>query len=137
MSTLTVTNVKATNIQDSAGANSSTPANLKSGGAKAWIDFTGTGTVATNSSFNVSGLTDLGTGQYLVTFTTAFATNEYVVSVCASDQVRDITTAQSSSSWVNQTEGYSPSTTSVFINLSNGAAYSDRSYASVICCGDQ
>lgn len=137
MSTINATTVQATNIQDTAGANSSTTAQLTSGRIKAWIDFTGTGTVADNDSFNVSGLTDLGTGQYLVTFITAFATNQYAVSVCASDQSRDITTTQAGTSWSNQTEGYSPKTTSVFINLSNGSAYSDRSYASVICCGDQ
>jgi len=137
MSTLTVTNAQVTTLKSADGSNGSTPANLLSGSVKCWVDFTGTGTAAVNDSFNQSGFSDLGTGQYLITFATAFTNNTYGVSVCASDQARDLTAAQSSSAWCNQTEGYSPKTTSVYINLSNGAAFSDRSYASIICCGDQ
>lgn len=77
MSTLTVTNVKATNIQDSAGANSSTPANLKSGGAKAWCEFNGTGTPAPRASFNVASITDVLGGEYDVNFTTDFSSALY------------------------------------------------------------
>ena len=42
-----------------------------SGSAKAWIEFNGTGTVATSDSFNISGLfDDGGSGLYSTTFTT-------------------------------------------------------------------
>ena len=42
-----------------------------SGSAKAWIEFNGTGTVATSDSLNISGLFDDGdTGKYSTTFTT-------------------------------------------------------------------
>lgn len=34
------------------------------GSAKAWINFNGTGTIATRDSFNVSSITDNGTGRY-------------------------------------------------------------------------
>ena len=36
--------------------------------AKAWVTFRGTGTVAISSAFNVSSITDNGTGDYLVNF---------------------------------------------------------------------
>jgi len=39
--------------------------------AKAWVNFNGTGTIAIRSSFNVSSLTDGGTGTYTVNLTTA------------------------------------------------------------------
>jgi len=39
--------------------------------AKAWVNFNGTGTVAIRASFNVSSITDNGTGDYTVNFTTA------------------------------------------------------------------
>ena len=38
---------------------------------KAWVNFNGTGTVAIRGSYNVSSVTDNGTGQYTVNFTTA------------------------------------------------------------------
>jgi len=41
------------------------------GSAKAWVNFNGTGTVAIRDSFNVSSITDNGTGDYTVNFTTA------------------------------------------------------------------
>ena len=46
---------------------------LVHGSAKAWVNFDGTGTIAARDSFNVSSLTDNGTGDYDVNFTNAFA----------------------------------------------------------------
>jgi hypothetical protein len=45
--------------------------NGMNGVAKAWVNFNGTGTVAIRSSFNVSSITDNGTGDYTINFTTA------------------------------------------------------------------
>ena len=39
--------------------------------ARAWVNFNGTGTVAIRGSGNVSSITDNGTGDYTVNFTTA------------------------------------------------------------------
>jgi hypothetical protein len=39
--------------------------------ARAWVNFNGTGTVAIRDSGNVSSITDNGTGDYTVNFTTA------------------------------------------------------------------
>jgi hypothetical protein len=47
------------------------------GSAKAWVNFNGTGTVAMRSNFNVTSITDLGTGAYAVNFTTAMADANY------------------------------------------------------------
>ena len=44
---------------------------VTNGSAKAWVNFNGTGTVAIRESFNVASLTDNGTGDYTVNFTTA------------------------------------------------------------------
>ena len=44
---------------------------------RAWVNFDGTGTVAIRASFNVSSITDNGTGQYTVNFTNAFADANY------------------------------------------------------------
>jgi hypothetical protein len=45
--------------------------NGMTGIAKAWVNFNGSGTVAIRDSFNVSSITDNGTGYYTVNFTTA------------------------------------------------------------------
>ncbi len=38
---------------------------------KAWVNFNGTGTVAIRAAYNVSSITDNGTGDYTVNFATA------------------------------------------------------------------
>lgn len=51
---------------------------------RAWVNFNGTGTVAIRASFNVSSITDNGTGDYTVNFTTAFADINYnAVTTCS------------------------------------------------------
>ena len=44
---------------------------------KAWVNFNGTGTVAIRASYNVSSITDNGTGDYTVNFTTALPDSNY------------------------------------------------------------
>ena len=63
MSTLKVTNIQATG---------ETASRAVSGVAAAWVNFNGSGTIATRTSLNVSGLTDNGTGDYSVSLSTAF-----------------------------------------------------------------
>ena len=45
--------------------------------ALAWVNFNGTGTVAIRSSYNVSSITDNGTGNYTINFTNALADANY------------------------------------------------------------
>jgi hypothetical protein len=60
-------------IQDSAGTQIGTF-------CRAWVNFNGTGTVAIRASFNVSSITDNGTGDYTVNFTTAMPDANYAYS---------------------------------------------------------
>jgi len=48
-------------------------------GCRAWVNFNGTGTVAIRASGNVSSITDNGTGDYTVNFTTAMTDANYCV----------------------------------------------------------
>lgn len=48
-------------------------------GCRAWVSFNGTGTVAINASGNVSSITDNGTGDYTINFTTAMPDANYCV----------------------------------------------------------
>jgi hypothetical protein len=52
--------------------------------ALAWVNFNGTGTVAIRSSYNVSSITDNGTGDYTVNFTTATSDANYVMNATVS-----------------------------------------------------
>ena len=56
--------------------------------ARAWVNFNGTGTVAIRASGNVSSITDNGTGDYTVNFTTAMPDANYAV-VASTDDVID------------------------------------------------
>ena len=68
MSTLTVSNIKATG---------ETASRAVSGVAAAWVNFNGTGTIAARDSFNVASLTDNATGDTTVNFTTVMANANY------------------------------------------------------------
>ena len=69
------------------GSDGTSPVTLtKQSAAKAWINFNGTGTVATRDSFNISSITDGGTSDYTTTVTSAFNNNDYsIVGNCCPD----------------------------------------------------
>lgn len=54
--------------------------------AKAWANINGTGTISIRGSYNVSSLTDVGTGSYKVNFSTVMTDNNYV-GFCAGAEV--------------------------------------------------
>lgn len=60
-------------LQNVAGTKSVPVSTVVDGSAKAWVNFNGTGTVAIRGSFNVSSITDNGTGDYTINLTTALA----------------------------------------------------------------
>ena len=55
------------------------------GAAQAWVNFNGTGTVAIRKAFNVSSITDRGTGLYTVNFTNAMSDTNYAIVGMADD----------------------------------------------------
>jgi hypothetical protein len=84
--------LKVTNIQDTSGGNSSTTAEIKNGIAKAWVNFNGTGTVAIRAQYNVSSITDNGTGDYTVNFTTAISDANYVAAGTVASDISNSST---------------------------------------------
>jgi hypothetical protein len=54
-------------------------------GCRAWVKFNGTSTVTINGSGNVSSITDNGTGNYTINFTTAMPDDNYSVAGWACD----------------------------------------------------
>lgn len=54
---------------------------------KAWVNFNGTGTVAIREKMNVSSITDNGTGDYTVNFTSAMTDANFSYSHTYSNEV--------------------------------------------------
>lgn len=73
---------------------------------RAWVNFNGTGTVAIRASGNVSSITDNGTGDYTVNFTTAMPDANYASEVGISSDV-----------------GFSPQSVAVNNKSAGGYAY--------------
>ena len=69
-------NISSGNLQFNSGYGSIATAY----GCRAWVNFNGTGTVAIRASGNVSSITDNGTGDYTVNFTTAMVDANYAIS---------------------------------------------------------
>ena len=70
--------LRANTISNAAGTG---PVTLtKQSAAKAWVNFNGIGTIAARDSFNVASLTDNGTGDYAVNFSSAMGNENYSVS---------------------------------------------------------
>jgi hypothetical protein len=72
------------NVDNIQSSTAGTPVVFKDGGGtqigtlcRAWVNFNGTGTVAIRASFNVSSITDNGTGDYTINFTTALTDANY------------------------------------------------------------
>jgi len=73
---LTMNSTGQTTIVGEGGTNTTS---VQQGLTKAWIEFDNTGTVAINDSFNYSGVTDDGTGQMAVAFTTNMGNANYSI----------------------------------------------------------
>tara|TARA_R110000782_G_scaffold184080_1_gene274304 strand:+ start:367 stop:750 length:384 start_codon:yes stop_codon:yes gene_type:complete len=91
--------IKANTLLHSDGSTTNPPAipALDQRMAKAWVNFNGTvagsvsGTVAINSAYNVSSITDNATGDYTITFTTAMANANYSITGMARHNLGIIT----------------------------------------------
>jgi hypothetical protein len=98
----TVTGISAGGLPDDCittaeiAANAVTAAKLgsneASGLCKAWVNFNGTGTVAIQSSYNVSSVTDGGVGMYTVNLATALLDQNYSILAMSNGLSNDTTT---------------------------------------------
>ena len=97
---------------------------------RAWVNFNGTGVVAIRSSFNVSSITDNGTGDYTVNFTTALADANYtsIVSVSLGGSYNFAMPNSNSSA---TTTAPTISAMRFAVIYFNGSAWSDPTYAHV------
>jgi hypothetical protein len=85
--------LRLTTISNQTGSSSVPSETVINGSAKAWVNFDGTGTVAIRGSFNVSSITDNGTGDYTVNFTNALANANYGANVTGAAEANASITA--------------------------------------------
>jgi len=69
--------LRVNTLTDASSNNSVALETVSQGSAKAWVNFNGTGTVAIQDSFNVSGLNDNGVGDYTVVINNDMANANY------------------------------------------------------------
>ncbi|MNQ83105.1 hypothetical protein D3C85_981760 [compost metagenome] len=86
---------------------------ITEGQASAWVNFNGTGTVAIRDSFNVSSITDNGTGLYTVNFASAMSNASYATACSVRLVAGHVSTA------VNVSSGTAPTTSGVRIETAN------------------
>ena len=91
--------LRVNTLKDASGNNSVATSVVANGSAKAWINFNGTGTIATRGSYNTSSITDGGTGIYDWAFTSNMSNGNYCVTASqggdtTNDEIRVPTNAQ-------------------------------------------
>ena len=85
---------------------------------KAWVNFDGTGTVSIRAGYNVSSISDNGTGDYTVNFTTAMVDTAYAITGTVQRP------SNNSACIVSPKQGVSPTTSTLRI-----ATYEDTASA--------
>jgi len=110
----------------------STPIAVASGGSgttgdsivKGWIHFNGTGVIAIQDSFNVTSITDNGTGNYTITWATDFTNDDYACVVSSTSPEASL----SSTPAVGSIAAYT---------LNSAGAAEDATILCAIATGDQ
>ena len=133
MSTLNVTNAQITTLKDASGNNGNTPAAINSGLVKAWVNMDGSGTAHVDTSFNITGIADNGTGVYTITIATDFGSVNYCWAGMAQQDGSD-----DRAIILSQEEDSAPAAGSLAITTQNDAgSYVDTAGIGVVMFGDQ
>lgn len=111
--TLTITTL-------SDGTNSTSTTNCIQGSAKAWCNWNGTtGTI--RASYNVSSITVVSTGTYLINFTNAFADTNYAATVSGGTGAGNTNNNNSPGNSTPTTSAFPVQTFDYAFNLANWA----------------
>ena len=118
---------KAAELAEFGGGISSGP-NAVEGLAKAWVNFNGTGTIASRDSLSISSLDDNGTGDYTLNFSNSMGNANYSV-VCGGVLNRQVSTSRLEGTNVR-------TTTQCQVYSSNSGTFTDFPYMEFVFHGD-
>jgi len=128
------------NTLTDASSNNSTPmATVNQGTAKSWVNFDGTASgAASRDTFNVSGMTDVATGQYTVSYSTSMANVNYAIAATTVDGG----TESRGGNTLNLMDDTTPQTGSISVesrfgsSSSNNGGLGDQNFMFVTVFGD-
>lgn len=101
------------------------------GSAKGYVAFNGTGTIASDDSFNLSSLVDAGTGAFDATWANGMNTSIYVMTGMQSHSVSN---TSCNCKIASRSSNFTSST--VRVNTMENATVNDSDYVSMMCHGD-
>jgi len=90
--------------------------------AKAWVNFNGSGTVAIRGSYNISSITDNGTGDYTLNYSTSLGDENYAVTGCTGNVYNSAGTVFTSTWVASLTTALTSSATRVIGTYKSGSA---------------
>lgn len=128
--------LRVNTLKDASGNNSIATSFVASGSAKAWATMNGSGTPALRDSFNVSGLTDNGDGDFSFAYSSNLATaNAYTAGGTVANTSVSTATYQLSP-YSSSTLTTSSSRYSMRYNTASAAGVSDYAYGATTIHGD-
>jgi hypothetical protein len=128
MSTITVTNIKATG---------ETASRAVSGVAAAWVSFNGSGTAAIKESYNTSSITDHEVGDYTASFTNSFANSSYsAVGMGSNWETTNIDSYMSVHGYEGQQNNSSQRVRTVRMRFDGGTIFKDPKTINLAFFGD-
>lgn len=130
--------LKVNTIQDTSGADSSTPNQIQQGRAKAWVVFTGVTTTTIGDDYFVSSLTDNGTGDTTINFDSALSNANYGAFITTNGNATGTQTGGVISSSASASAPTTKTTTALRINtgLTSGGTNVDMHTVCVSIFGD-
>lgn len=99
--------------------------------ALAWVNFNGTGTVAIRSSYNVSSITDNGTGDYTVNFATALSDANYALNGTV-----NINNTTGSGYMLTYPYNSTPNVNSARVSCDSSSSRLDMAYVNIVVHGN-
>ena len=120
--------LRVNTLTDASSNNSTAVSVINQGTAKAWVNFNGEGTIASRDTYNVSGLTDVGTGTYTIAFSNNMGNVNYAPSGMAEGDGKVVI---GDSNYAGKVLA-----SSIQINVKSGGTYYDREAVCTTIHGD-
>ena len=124
-------------LTDASSNNSVATSVLFNGSNKAWINLNGTSTIANRDSYNISGITDNGTGDYTETFTSSMSNANYSPACVVQDDQSDTTNMGGTAATIYRAStGLATGNCRIGTGVAGTSTRNDDTTLSIIIAGD-